>query len=229
MKWIKYDVLQSTINTGTAESPVYKDILIGKRIEYNEDNLVIAQREAYNGEYTFEEDEEEFEFEPLSIDKGGTGGRTAEEALKKLKGLSFLGGTMEGHIELHDDPSEDMHPVPKRYFESKMPKLLWSNGSSSSSFSSQTVTLVSMDWDFLIIESDDGVFIVNYLGDVSMIRADNDDTRTIYYYKRDVSVTSRTKVNFGTCYRTRWYYKDYQDTDATNSVLVPNKIYGVKL
>lgn len=57
MKWIKYNVYQSTINKGTEESPSYEDILLGKKVGYSEENLAIAQKEAYNGEYTIEEDD----------------------------------------------------------------------------------------------------------------------------------------------------------------------------
>lgn len=56
MKWIKYNVYQNTINTGTESSPVYEDILLEKKICYSEVNLAIAEEEAYNGEYTIEED-----------------------------------------------------------------------------------------------------------------------------------------------------------------------------
>lgn len=58
MKWIKYQIVQSTINTGTESDPVFEDIIVTKKVGYSESNLAIAETEAYNGEYTIEEDEE---------------------------------------------------------------------------------------------------------------------------------------------------------------------------
>lgn len=76
MKWIKYKVLQSTIDE--------KDIFLDKKIGHSEANLVIAQSEAYNGEYTIEEDGETFEEKPLPIELGGTSAKTAEEARVRI-------------------------------------------------------------------------------------------------------------------------------------------------
>lgn len=84
MKWIKYSVLQNTINTGTESAPNYENIFLEKKIGYSEANLAIAQNEAFEGKYTIEEDSESFELKPLSVELGGTGGRTAAEALKSL-------------------------------------------------------------------------------------------------------------------------------------------------
>lgn len=49
MKWIKYEYVCGTSTDGA-------EILAKKRIGYSESNLAIAQTEAYNGEYTIEED-----------------------------------------------------------------------------------------------------------------------------------------------------------------------------
>lgn len=90
MKWIKYNVIQSRVNTGTDKNPVYKDILLEKKIGYCSANLSIAKQEAYQGKYTIEEDDsKEIEPEPLAIGFGGTGAKTAGEALKKLGGASI--------------------------------------------------------------------------------------------------------------------------------------------
>lgn len=48
MKWIKYQIVQSTVGEET--------ILVTKKLGHNEANLAIAQAEAYNGEYTIEDD-----------------------------------------------------------------------------------------------------------------------------------------------------------------------------
>lgn len=59
MKKIKYQYLSAEINRGTEEEPVIEEVFIGKIIPYNEANEEIAKREAYRGEYTIEEVEDE--------------------------------------------------------------------------------------------------------------------------------------------------------------------------
>lgn len=60
MKIIKYNFLSCRINNGTEESPDYEDVILPKEIHCTADNLqaneAIAQKEAYNGEYTIEDD-----------------------------------------------------------------------------------------------------------------------------------------------------------------------------
>lgn len=62
MKTIKYQ-LCSRVNHGTEENPKYGDYIIGKEIHCSSANLeineAIAKAEAYNGEYTIEDDGEE--------------------------------------------------------------------------------------------------------------------------------------------------------------------------
>ena len=55
MKTIKYQ-LCTTVNHGTEEEPIYEDILSPVEMGWNEANEAIAQQEAYNGEYTIEDD-----------------------------------------------------------------------------------------------------------------------------------------------------------------------------
>lgn len=43
-------------NAGTESEPVWEAQLFEKSIPYSEDNLAIAQKEAFNGEYTIEDD-----------------------------------------------------------------------------------------------------------------------------------------------------------------------------
>ena len=52
---LKY-YINNPVNNGTAESPEWVDIPITKSIPYSEANEEIAKREAYNGEYTIEDD-----------------------------------------------------------------------------------------------------------------------------------------------------------------------------
>jgi hypothetical protein len=60
MKIIKYNFLSCRINHGTEEEPNYEDVILPKEIHCTADNLqaneAIAQKEAYNGEYTIEDD-----------------------------------------------------------------------------------------------------------------------------------------------------------------------------
>lgn len=59
-KIIKYAFLSCRINHGTEETPEFEDVLLDKQIQCNSDkleaNLEIAKKEAYNGEYTVEDD-----------------------------------------------------------------------------------------------------------------------------------------------------------------------------
>ena len=56
MKIIKYKFLSSEINHGTDDAPNIEQIFIEKTMDWNEINEEIAKREAYNGEYTIEDD-----------------------------------------------------------------------------------------------------------------------------------------------------------------------------
>lgn len=57
MKILKYN-LCTKINHGTKENPQMKDILSPITMGWNEANEEIAKREAYNGEYTIEDDDQ---------------------------------------------------------------------------------------------------------------------------------------------------------------------------
>lgn len=81
MKIIKYSFLSCRINRGTEESPDYEDVILPKEIHCTADNLqaneAIAQKEAYNGEYTIEDDGQP---EPDNS--------TTDDVLKALLGVS---------------------------------------------------------------------------------------------------------------------------------------------
>lgn len=81
MKWIKYQIVQSTIGEET--------ILVNKKVGYNEENLAIAESEAYNG-YEIVEDAESFDKEPLAIELGGTNAKNGSDALKNLLAQGYL-------------------------------------------------------------------------------------------------------------------------------------------
>lgn len=55
-KKIKYKFLSCEVNRGTEESPNNEQVFSNVAIEWNETNEEIAKREAYNGEYTIEDD-----------------------------------------------------------------------------------------------------------------------------------------------------------------------------
>ena len=56
MKIIKYKFLSCEINHGTEENPDIEQIFLEKSMGWNEVNEEIAKAEAYNGEYTIEDD-----------------------------------------------------------------------------------------------------------------------------------------------------------------------------
>ena len=55
-KVIKYQFLSCEINHGTEEEPNMEQVFLDKTISYSETNEEIAKTEAYNGEYTIEDD-----------------------------------------------------------------------------------------------------------------------------------------------------------------------------
>lgn len=56
MKIIKYKFLSAEINHGTEEEPNIEQIFFNVSMGWNEVNEEIAKKEAYNGEYTIEDD-----------------------------------------------------------------------------------------------------------------------------------------------------------------------------
>ena len=56
MKIIKYKFLSCEVNHGTEENPIIEQILLDKSMLWNEANEEIAEKEAYKGEYTIEDD-----------------------------------------------------------------------------------------------------------------------------------------------------------------------------
>lgn len=68
MKWIKYNFLSTKVNHGTEEAPEWEDVIIKKEVGWNEANEEIAKKEAYNGEYTIEDDGMEEVSTPSQLD-----------------------------------------------------------------------------------------------------------------------------------------------------------------
>lgn len=75
MRWISYQIICDE----------EEGILLRKRLAYNEDNLAIAEAEAYQGKYSIVEDgSNESSKNPLPIEFGGTGTTTASLARKAM-------------------------------------------------------------------------------------------------------------------------------------------------
>ena len=68
-KVIKYKFLSSEVNHGTEENPDIEQILLDVTMSWNEANEEIAKREAYNGEYTIEDDGVEETHEPTDAER----------------------------------------------------------------------------------------------------------------------------------------------------------------
>ena len=56
MKRILYKFISAEINHGTEEEPNIELVLLEKSLPYIDDAIELAKREAYNGEYTIEDD-----------------------------------------------------------------------------------------------------------------------------------------------------------------------------
>lgn len=86
-KIIKYKFVAGEVNHGTEEKQNIEQIFLEKSMLWSEANEVIAKREAYNGEYTIEDDGQ---LEPVVLP-------TAEERLEALEAamLEMLGVSAE--------------------------------------------------------------------------------------------------------------------------------------
>ena len=92
MKMLKYKILVA-VNHGTEEKPEWAESIISKEGSYSEKNEAMAKAEAYNGEYSGEDDGEE-EPGPTTEERIAV----VESMLKKL--LSALG--MPGYQEAEE-------------------------------------------------------------------------------------------------------------------------------
>ena len=68
MKILKYN-LCNKVNCGTTENPQIKESLHTVKMGWNEANEEIAKREAYNGEYTIEDDGQEESYQPTESER----------------------------------------------------------------------------------------------------------------------------------------------------------------
>ena len=69
MKFIKYKTV-TYINRGTKDAPILEELLMDTVRTYSKADVEVASSEAYNGEYTIEDDgQPEPELEPTQIDR----------------------------------------------------------------------------------------------------------------------------------------------------------------
>ena len=68
-KIIKYKFLSGEVNHGTEENHNIEQIFLNKSINWSEVNEEIAKQEAYNGEYTIEDDGAEENHEPTDAER----------------------------------------------------------------------------------------------------------------------------------------------------------------
>ena len=92
MKVIKYKIA-TKVNTGTVDDPVYIDLLSRVEMPYSESNMIIAKKEAYNGDITVEDDGTEETFEPTLNDRVQTLEETSAEMSEALN--MILSGVTE--------------------------------------------------------------------------------------------------------------------------------------
>lgn len=55
-KVIKYKFLSCVVNNGTEESPKPEEVILEKSVHWSAEGEEVAKREAYNGEYTVNDD-----------------------------------------------------------------------------------------------------------------------------------------------------------------------------
>lgn len=127
MKWIKYQIICNEINEEV--------ILLNKKLGYSEDNLAIAEKEAYNGEYTVVEDDlpvpsappSYIPVEQIGVKNGVASldgaGKVPSGQLPAMNYLPIKGGSLAGPVRLYRHPETDMEPVSKIYMQDYVSKV----------------------------------------------------------------------------------------------------------
>ena len=88
MKNIKYKFLSCEVNHGTEKEPKIEQIFLEKSMPWSEANEEIAKREAYNGEYTIEDDGQPEPVAEISTDERL---EALEAAMLEMMGVSVDG------------------------------------------------------------------------------------------------------------------------------------------
>ena len=99
-KWIEYDYVCNAS----------KGIFLRKKVAYNEVNLAIAKIESCNGSYTITDDSKDMEVNPIAIELGGTGAKTASDARKNLEVSQAIEDTIGCYYRMVDGEKEWINP-----------------------------------------------------------------------------------------------------------------------
>ena len=84
MKILKYN-LCTRVNRGSEENPMWEEFLSAVELSWSKANEEIAKKEAYNGEYTIEEDG------TISIPTDAERIEALENALLEMLGVAYNG------------------------------------------------------------------------------------------------------------------------------------------
>jgi hypothetical protein len=112
-------------------------------------------------------------------------------------------------------------------------KLLWENASVNSSFSKQTITLASGDYDFLIVTTVDGMTMLgNKLGlknaNITGFYSAGNPTN-LTFYKRGFSLTDETTLLIGDSTSQKVGTNNTITSGTANDTAIPYQVLGVKL
>lgn len=135
-------------------------------------------------------------------------------ATPRSSGIPILGGLERKNLNM-----SDFYP------------LLWENASPSSAFYSQTITLSSATWDFLICETSYGVAILSPKSKkISLSYVVGSGTTG--FAQREVTIaTNKKTVQFGNCQCWKISSSKVEHSSSTEDALkvIPQKIYGVRI
>lgn len=112
--------------------------------------------------------------------------------------------------------------------------LLWENASPTSDFLGQTITLLEYDWDFLIVETANGSFLISN-SDISTCfsTARNidavDAVDYLGFYYRECEILNKTTLKIGSCIRFLLKTTPSIERKSPTNFLKPLRIYGVKI
>lgn len=96
-KVLKYRFLSCEVNHGTEEEPNIEQIILDKRMPWSETNEAIVKQEAYNGEYTVEDNGEPDPEVPTNDDSA------VWDELDKAYEEGFGEGYKEGVDNVYDE------------------------------------------------------------------------------------------------------------------------------
>ena len=148
------------------------------------------------------EENGEAQFDTLPVAQGGTGSETAEEALENLGAM----GKWE---------------------------LLWENASPSSAFGEQTIPLDLSEYDFVVIRAMNKTDDTNKTYEYFLVGVNDRSQLGSLFLRSDTTAQAYTRIVIVTesniQFNTGWYQQiGHSARTESTSVIVPNKIYGIK-